>query len=47
MDGNTQLQLVTNLDRDCFAIAVQVRALSHYVQGIEQLSHEAGLNLLR
>jgi hypothetical protein len=39
MHGNSQLQLPVHLDRDGLAIAVQVSALRHDMQRVEQLSH--------
>jgi hypothetical protein len=46
MHGNSQLQFVAHLDRDRLAVAVKVRTLSHDMQCVEKLSHEAELNLL-
>jgi hypothetical protein len=39
MNGNAQLQLLTDLDGDGLSVTVQVRALRHHMQRIEQLSH--------
>jgi len=46
MHWNAQLQLIANLDRNRLTVAVQVRALGHHMQCVEQLSHEEKLNLL-
>jgi hypothetical protein len=46
MHGNTQLQLVADLDCDRFTVAVQVCALGHDMQCVEKFSHEAELHLL-
>ena len=42
MYWNAQLQVLPDLDGDGFPVAVQIGALSHYMQRIEQLSHDGG-----
>jgi hypothetical protein len=39
MYGNAQLQVLPDPDGDGLAVAVQVCALRHHMQRIEQLSH--------